>query len=269
MEDNKISEEPQVVAASEEVVAVEEKPVVNEAPKSDVVFNDKPKKNTGMILGMILLLILAIGGIGFGIWAWMDGNAQKEQLNSQISSLQQQNSELMDKIGTNDGGTIVDIDDNGYKNPEIVSTEENKSYSVYFISSELDGHRISINVSEGSISGCHINKTDNSSAGECNISGISDSIYKVVEFGSGHDNAYNNIGFIMQDGTVEYFPLSDILESSSLSSKGKVSVSGYVTDAIDGTVGISVSPDEGYGYGSSIFTLSDGTFVLFDESMLK
>ena len=61
--------------------------------KDDVVFADKPKGN-GMLLGMILLGVLAVGGIGFGVWTMMDGNSQKEQLNLQISALKQQNEEL-------------------------------------------------------------------------------------------------------------------------------------------------------------------------------
>lgn len=131
MEENKLPEEPKVEAVAEEVVAVEEKPVVNEAPKSDVVFNDKPKKNIGMILGMILLLILAAGGIGFGVWAMMNGNQQKEVLNSRINELEQKNKELSDKMAID----IDDVDDNddiGSSNDEWSSFSSNLlSQSMY------------------------------------------------------------------------------------------------------------------------------------------
>ena len=66
----------------------------NPPVKDNAVFTNKPKKNKGMILGMVLLGFLAVGGIGFGVWAMMDGNAQKEQLNSQISVLKEQNDKL-------------------------------------------------------------------------------------------------------------------------------------------------------------------------------
>ena len=56
------------------------------------------KSSKGMLYGLILCLILAVGGIGFGVWAMMDGNTQKEQLNTQISSLKKQNNELSEKI---------------------------------------------------------------------------------------------------------------------------------------------------------------------------
>ena len=59
----------------------------------DVVFRDKPKRNTGMILGMVLLGILAVGGIAFGVWEMMDGNKRVDDLNNQISTKKTQNSE--------------------------------------------------------------------------------------------------------------------------------------------------------------------------------
>ena len=71
---------------------------VGDSGGSDVVFTDKPKKSNGMILGMILLALIAAGGIGFGVWAMMDGNSQKETLNSQISTLQEENNELQEKV---------------------------------------------------------------------------------------------------------------------------------------------------------------------------
>ncbi|MBR2710633.1 hypothetical protein IKF02_03330 [Candidatus Saccharibacteria bacterium] len=88
---------------SEQVVTEQ----VTEAPMSPVVAPEK-KKNNGMLLGLILCIVLAIGGIGFGVWAMMDGNSQKDALNNQINTLKQQNDELMEQVG--DGDTIINID---------------------------------------------------------------------------------------------------------------------------------------------------------------
>ena len=62
--------------------------------------SSKKKKNakTGIILGFILLFLLAAGGVGFGIWAMMDGNAQREKLDSQIGDLRRQNDELLTQM---------------------------------------------------------------------------------------------------------------------------------------------------------------------------
>ena len=59
-------------------------------PGSDIVFKDKPKKNKGMLIGMVALALLAAGGIGFGIWAYLSGNQKVASLNNQISDLQNQ-----------------------------------------------------------------------------------------------------------------------------------------------------------------------------------
>ena len=59
-------------------------------PGGDVVFKDKPKKNKGMIIGMIILAFLAAGGVGFGVWAFLSGNQKEAKLNEQISDLQSQ-----------------------------------------------------------------------------------------------------------------------------------------------------------------------------------
>ena len=101
---------PQAEVAAVETVEVKENVPMGEAPKKDNMFENTPKKSNGMLIGLILCLILAIGGIGFGVWAMMDGNQQKEQLNSQISSLKQQNNTLEDKI------TELQAEVDSYKN---------------------------------------------------------------------------------------------------------------------------------------------------------
>ena len=71
---------------------------INERPGGDLVFRDTSKKSKGMIIGMVVLALLATGGIGFGVWAMMDGNSQKEQLNGKISDLESEIVQKNDKI---------------------------------------------------------------------------------------------------------------------------------------------------------------------------
>lgn len=74
-----------------------------------VVLQDKPKKNRGMIYGMILLAILAAGGIGFGVWAMLDGNTRSQKKDEQISQLQSQLGEKSEVV-VDDDTTVVESD---------------------------------------------------------------------------------------------------------------------------------------------------------------
>ena len=63
--------------------------------------SEKKKGGNGMLYGMILCAILAVGGIGFGVWAMMDGNSQVAKKDEQISTLKKHNSELQEQLSNN------------------------------------------------------------------------------------------------------------------------------------------------------------------------
>ena len=77
------------------------------------------KKPNGMLIGMILCAILAIGGIGFGVWAMMDGEKTNQQLNSEISDLKQQISEL-EENSKESTEYINDDEEEGENSDEVV-----------------------------------------------------------------------------------------------------------------------------------------------------
>lgn len=94
MPNNEPAGAPQVApeqVVTEQVTVAEAGPVVLEPEKPK-------KKSNGMLLGLILCLLLAAGGIGFGVWAMMDGNTQKENSEKQISDLKAQNSKLSEQV---------------------------------------------------------------------------------------------------------------------------------------------------------------------------
>ena len=78
------------------VIDTSEVPMEHSGPTENIMaqddFSSKKKKGskTGIILGFILLFLLAAGGVGFGIWAMIDRNAQMEKLESQIATLREQ-----------------------------------------------------------------------------------------------------------------------------------------------------------------------------------
>ncbi len=63
------------------------------------------KSGKGAIYGMIFFAILAIAGIGFGVYMMMENNNQKSSYESQITNLKKQNNELLDKLAGDDGGS--------------------------------------------------------------------------------------------------------------------------------------------------------------------
>lgn len=79
----------------------------------------KKERKTGWVLALILLFIIAAGGVGFGVWTYLDSNTQKDQLNSQISALQQQNADLQDELASSNN-TTINIDTDG----ETTSAED-------------------------------------------------------------------------------------------------------------------------------------------------
>ena len=236
-------------------------------PGGDIVFKDKPKKNTGMIIGMIFLALLAAGGIGFGIWAYLDGNQKTADLNNQISDLQNQL--------VNSGTTNIDETDitESYKNPIIKSSDTDEEFRVGFRSSYYYGDDninkvLEINIKNGAIDTCRISNVSNGATiSNCEIIGVNGDIYRVIEFGEGQDNSNSNIGFIMTDGTIQYFPFIESMKNNSFNAEKKLNVDGQIIDAIEIAVG-PTNPNVAGGYGSTVFVLSDGSFVKFNESML-
>ena len=108
----------------DEITGVSASTSVNSIEQNDgEIHQDKPKKNKGMILEMVLLGLLAVGGIGFGVWAMIDGNAQKEQLNSQISALKSQNNELQEKVVKLEDNSKAQLENAGAQN-QVEKTED-------------------------------------------------------------------------------------------------------------------------------------------------
>lgn len=208
------------------------------------------KKSSGMILGMILLAILAAGGIGFGVWAYMNGNNQPAPQQPEC--------------------TKCDVpEESAYENPVIKSDNANETYMVFRTIPLIldDGQKsIYIYIKDGKVNSCEIfgALAGGGYAGEesCTISGLEGEVYDVVGFNAGQA-AFTNIGFIMTDGTVKYIPYESIT-NKDFSVKGTLNIDGYVVSTTEVSVHNGMS-----GYAATVFVLRDGTFVKFDDSMLQ
>lgn len=174
--------------------------------------------------------------------------------------------------------------DENRSNP-VISATPPMEYNMVFTSGSIGyGDKgefsLTLRMKNGQIWDCEINSIESKWVGDidggvvkntsvlnsCSINGITGKIYKIVEIGEGHDALYDSVAFIMEDGSVEYLVLNDALERSDFNIKGKLDIDGFVIDAF--TVGVGEEGAVG-GYASTIFILSDGTYLKYDESMLK
>ena len=97
------------------------------APTSAPMCASAKNSGKGMLYGMIIFMVLAIGGIGFGIWAMMDGNSKVANLDKQVLDLKKQNAELLEKVANMEGTKQED------ENEE----EGNSESDGYFVLDEL------------------------------------------------------------------------------------------------------------------------------------
>ena len=227
-----------------------------------------PRKNTAMILGMVLLAVLAAGGIGFGVWAMLDGNAQKDKLNLQISDLGKQNIELSEQISElrSSNNTIEDDTDDGDVNPIISSQDSSVSDRVSFVST--GNPRIRITIDEGNLLGCSYESDEDRDGSwdvkECSLGDLGGKVYKVVAFG-GTQEFDPYIGFIMTDGSVRYLSFYGVMNNGDYTLK-TLNLDGKVVDAIKVTTGQKGATAG--GFITNVFVLADGTVLKFDESMV-
>lgn len=92
-----------------------------------------PKKRVnGMLVAMICLGVAAVFGVGFGIWAMVDGNSQKEKYESKISILEQDNVDLKKKLEDED--VTIEIDEvEDEEEPESVPVKKDNTKDYIYI----------------------------------------------------------------------------------------------------------------------------------------
>lgn len=95
-------------------------PEISSATIRTEAITDKPKSSKGMLIGMIICAVLAVGGVGFGAY----GIIQEDQAKEQIADLKA-------KI-TQEDGTATTIENNTTKENTPIAEETNTlSYATY------------------------------------------------------------------------------------------------------------------------------------------
>lgn len=262
------------------------------APDNIMAQNPNNKKKDKMskkqIVGLVVLSLIAVGGVLFGVYGMNSQNSQIEELKVRATNAEGKVAELeTEKITvTEPSGVTTEITDSAKvsnsRTPVIISKDSGEEYSFNFeatVNGHSDANNIMITVKEGEVTYCSIGKKQYtqtnggdspgysiSEVSSCTINGLSGKIYKVIDFWSGQMKMDDNIGFILEDGTVEYFKFSDAIANSNINVK-KLNINGSVVDAFD--VGINPTTSPVGGYVSTIFVLADGSYVKYDESMLN
>ena len=84
---------------------ISNEPSVTTSAQDEIIFTNKPKTSKGMIAALVCAIVLAVGGIGFGVWAMVDGNSKVAKKDEQIAEL---NEEVEKREQT--GSEIIDVE---------------------------------------------------------------------------------------------------------------------------------------------------------------
>ena len=243
------------------------------------------KKQKGMIIGMVALAILACGGISFGIFGMSEANKKASEISDLKVQIEDRDGKIStletDEIKVSDDSQTITISDSNVKkqNPVIVSNtslvyELGVKSVGYPVGNDNTRYRVDLNIRNGEIASCRIYyDLDNRFYKDCDgVNGISGKIYKAVSgVGEYQDGNSSNVVFIMENGTVEYIPVenlvTDMVNSGVANVKGTLAIDGFVVDVLNVAAGAEGSP-VGW-HNTTFFVLSDGSYVKYDESMLK
>ena len=202
---------------------------MNQDATANMMIGGAEKKNTGLIAGMIVCAILAIGGIGFGTWGMMESNNKS----SEISDLKVQ---VADKDGaittletekietTKEDGTTITIADTPsakYVFSDNNASELNKNVSMTVASVTYTGIRFNLHL-DGSVDANYqwVNwdsynpEIKNQRRQEDTLTSYIDG--HVVDISTGHigNGSFGEVFFLLDNGTVAYAQEDDILSKN-------------------------------------------------------
>ncbi len=214
------------------------------------------KGKKGLIVTTVIMAILAVAGCGFGVYGMIKANEKSEDDNSKASSTE------------NNGSGITK------KNPIITAGLDSDSMFTItdsFVLLTDDGERVNLelSVSDGEIIGCELSEEDSNDSRACKITGLTGKISKVERTAHGHDAGGDIIAFVLEDGTVDFFPTDIEKLENQIKITGKLNIDGFVTDIVKIGVGCNTKKkDPCGGYADTLFVLDDGSFVHYGKDIL-
>lgn len=243
----------------------------------------KPASNNGLKITTAITSILAICGIGFGIYGITRNNSTtetKSDFKVEIVDEDGQKSTVeSEKITVaEDGKTITISDTPATKANAIIAADDNTNYSLKAsasASSNGSSYNVELSVSNGEVTACALRQYESGATRfvkNCQVpTGFSGKISQIIEAGEGQ-SYFQNMAFVMEDGSVAYIKSQDLVDSAindtAAQVQGTFKIDGTVTDAE--TVYAFPKGSEGIGaYVTTFFILSDGSYIKYSDSLLN
>ncbi|MBR6965389.1 hypothetical protein IKH83_03715 [Candidatus Saccharibacteria bacterium] len=239
------------------------------------------KGGKGSAVGMVIFGILAIAGVGFGVYGMLkkpaaqDLKIQVKDSSGEITTID------ASKIEKTDGGKTITITDSSVAGNIIIKDTDTHTYSMPLIAwgngsiyaPRGDYNRATFNVSirngELTDGSCRVYLSNYDDANlykgqDCAISGFSGKIAKAVLAVSGQDATESNtrIVFLMEDGTAQYVTTTELIDNENVTAK-KLDIDGTVVDIVH--AGVTEKDAVVGGGATTLFVLSDGSTVSFSK----
>ncbi len=251
---------------------------------------ETPKEKTGQSskVALIICVILAIVGVGFGIYGITRKPEEKPaenntkdstDLETELSDIKQKYSILQNYIKELEvaGNEIPEEAKNAATDVSASKNAIINDGSIVFQTKEnhADGEKIiTINIANG-VPSCRMLKSEKDSygmlakkdMGECQISGLSGKVQSVYEAGSTQMD-WPYLAFLMEDGSVEYAPAFESKETGNIVIKGKINITKFVSGIINNVSIRAGGPEAAGGHLTTMFIHPDGTYTMFADSMI-
>lgn len=219
----------------------------------------KCKKGKGLIITTIIMTVLALCGVGFGVYGMIKANekseSDKKPINPIITSTDEENRAF--HFSTEASYAFIDeLDDDDAKSFGItLSVAEGKVETCYFLEGTYDEES----------STTKEEYTDK----ECKVEGLSGRIYDVAFIGYGLTMEETRIAFLLEDGTVDLLNLNEISsKDTTLKTSGKLKVDQPVTGIFHNTLYMTGKDGDG-AYIGNMIRLADNTLVPVSEDMIE
>lgn len=243
----------------------------------------KASNNTGLKITAIVTSILAICGVGFGVYGMIKNNTttkSESDFKVEIVDEDGQKSTIeSEKITVADDGKTITISDNAAATKNfVIKNDDSTNYRLkasVSASSNNATYSVELSVADGEVIACTLMQYENGTnryVKDCPVpTGFSGKISQIIDAGEGQ-SFFQTMAFIMEDGSVSYVKSQDLVDNAvndtATQVQGTLKINGAVIDVEHAHA--MPKGSEGIGaYVTTFFILSDGTYVKYSDSLLN